>query len=644
MAQMHLLTGTLVDLGLSPLADRTPYVVVKTNMPGGHPVMDSTGHVVLPTTRVAVNAAGEWSVSLIDTSATDLNIEPDTLQYTLIAEGAPEGMRQSGTVKVGPFPLTSAQRIDQVDADTPAIAPSWRSAFRDEMEQVKDEVRDLSQIDTPDALVAALVPAASGSATSAALNNAIGERIAGLKYSTDAAGDTIVSSLDTHTGLVKVALMSDSTGGNPFRWPSISMTAIAARWPASHVAYQEWDHDTQAYGARQVFNTGTGFIPGTEGGLVTALSDNFNRTAADVIGTSPQTGSAWVGSAPIAAGNWSLDGSKLVRQSAAGVGIVRSDLGIAGDTTVTYTGVTMSTLPDTANREFNAWFRSEMGSVAVGLRCRLQVAASTGAVAYHLFMQDGAGSAILATGPANPIPANTASTTFNITITTVGRDVTCVVNGVTLTHTLTTEDHAKLVGTGVGIGTSAGTLVGTTIDSITATVDTEELPDRGHGFLFWNGIRAGSKLDYQTERLVAMLPADADIIVISSCHNYALTAAAPYIAEVEAFVTLAKVRAPQARVIVSSQNPEFAEGSWTQAHVDAHAERNRALRVKARDEGWGYIPAFEAFLSVPNWETALMLPDGIHPNSSVQDPVLNGNFVWRDTFLNYLEAHSLVTS
>ena len=134
MAQMHLLTGTLVDLGLSPLADRTPYVVVTTNMPGGHPVMDSTGHVVLPTTRVAVNAAGEWAVSLIDTSATDLNIEPDTLQYTLIAEGAPEGMRQSGTVKVGPFPLTSAQRIDQVDADTPAIAPSWRSAFRDEME------------------------------------------------------------------------------------------------------------------------------------------------------------------------------------------------------------------------------------------------------------------------------------------------------------------------------------------------------------------------------------------------------------------------------------------------------------------------------------------------------------------------------
>src|SRR5690606_38312338 len=156
---------------------------------------------------------------------------------------------------------------------------------------------------------------------------------------------------------------------------------------------------------------GVGFVPGTPGGVNTYLSDNFNRTAADLLGSTPQTGTAWYGASGDT-GTWGIDGAAAVK-NATGAGGARSDLGVAGDVTLTATGITPSTIGDTANREFNLRIKApSSANVDTGLVARIQVAATTGAVAWHLIKREAGVATVLATGMANPIAANTASVTF----------------------------------------------------------------------------------------------------------------------------------------------------------------------------------------------------------------------------------------
>lgn len=490
-----------------------------------------------------------------------------------------------------------------------------------------------------DAQVAAAISNPS-SLAGGALNAAIGQSVTGLNFRTDPAGDSLVSGLDNQSGVVKVVNFTDSTGTNPYRWPRLSATAIAARWPDTYLGFHEWKHDTteDGYNTREVVSTGSGFIPGAAGGVTTVLADNFNRTAADVIGTTGQTGGAWLANATNAAGNWSLNGTKMVRATSAVVGSVMQDLGQSGDTAFTLTGVTMSTLPDTANRELNVYVRSDLAGLNC-LRMRLQVATSTGAVAYALLKGVAGTSTSLATGTANPIPANTASNTFNVSVSTMGAVVTCVVNGVTISHTLSGGDQAATPGTHVGVSSSGGTLVGTTIDSVGATVNMPASTDSGHGLLFFNACKPGATLAYHTTHLNAMTPTDTDVAVINMGHNYGTDSPATFLAALETFIDLVLARAHGARVIVTSQNPQYAPRTAQQ--ITAHAARNTALRVWAHEQGHGYIPGHEAFIVRADRGQSLVLPDGLHPDSSVQKPD-NGNRAWAAAFAAYLEAHSMI--
>lgn len=208
MAQYY--TITVDDIGdFTPDGGVPKRAVVRTNLEPGAVVIDtSNNRLHLGATRFDfTDGSRALAMNLLATDATDLNLEPDTLQYWLdLYYNEPQGGHPARQMKVaiGPFPVTADGPLAGLAEhfDTPAISTSWRSAFRDEMVGLRDDTLDgidgvvdavaaeadraeaaadlavdISNIDTPDALVAALLPGSSGSATSTALNAAIEEQI-----------------------------------------------------------------------------------------------------------------------------------------------------------------------------------------------------------------------------------------------------------------------------------------------------------------------------------------------------------------------------------------------------------------------------------------------------------------------------------
>lgn len=460
-----------------------------------------------------------------------------------------------------------------------------------------------------------------------------------MSYPTDPNGTRLVSAIENHTGRTNVVLVSDSTGNDPFDWPRISMDAIALRWPDEHIKYRLWNHDTLAYPSFQTINEGSDFHPAVPAGIVTLFQDDFNTDVADVLGVTPPIGTPYYGPSG-SIGAWSIQNGKLVKTSTA-TGAVNVDLGATGDTVFTVNGVTISTMGDTANREFNIRIKTHP-TADTGIQSRIQIM-PTGSANWYLFKRINGAATTLLQGPIGTVPSKVESFTFDAELKLIGNVVSSTINGTTISHTLSPEDMDVFSPlTSVNISSSLGSLIGSSVESMQATVDRMASPDRGPALFFSNGARSGSSLVYQTEHLDAILPTDTDIMIINSSHNYSLMNAADYIATIKTFVETAKARVPGLKVIVTSQNPQFV-GVWTQKHADAHLSRLTALRVTAAEEGWGYVPVIESFLALPDKGQSRVLVDGIHPTSMHNDPVSNGCDLWRDVFMAYLDAHSLIS-
>lgn len=448
-------------------------------------------------------------------------------------------------------------------------------------------------------------------------------------------GSNLASALDMGYGDLVVAVAGDSTGNDTFEWVRKLATYFVDRYPADlGVTYRLWDDATQTYPSVTTLRSGTA----PTGGPTTLLHDTFTRTASDLKGTTPDVGPAW-GGATNAAGDWSIDGTKAVRTSDSSSSQQAVDLGQQGDVTLTLTGVTMSTIGDTANREFNAIVKQV--DATNYLRMRLQVAASTGAVAWHLFKVAAGSSTTLATGTANPITANTASVTFDCQVSVIGDQFQAIIGANTVTATLSAGDLTTYgPATTVGFTSSAGTLVGMSISEVTAVVDVTPTP--GHSVAIYNGSMPGSTLAYQQSRIADMYPVEPDLLFISPGHNYNATNATDYLAAVDSFVTDMRATYPDLPVVVMSQNPEFTDGGRSASYVSAHAARFAALRPHAAAQGWGYVPVFEAFVSKPSGGRAWVMADGIHP---AYDPtgVNDGGDLWVAQVTNYLNAMSYRT-
>lgn len=202
MAQHYTITGDLNALtGTLDLSRRR--AVITSNLPPNAVVVDKTNKTLhVGTGEFPIPADGVISVSLLESDATDTNVTG--IEYWLETETvlpilSNRNRRSQVTeVKLGPFKVTKNANLADADMvaqfETPATAPAWRDGFKTEMEAVKtlaqtiaaaeadraeaaaDLATDISNIATPDGVVAALIPL--GGAATAALCAAMGDQIA----------------------------------------------------------------------------------------------------------------------------------------------------------------------------------------------------------------------------------------------------------------------------------------------------------------------------------------------------------------------------------------------------------------------------------------------------------------------------------
>lgn len=128
MASTFTLSGDLADLGLHDFVigdgnQRQIKGYVRTNLGADAALIDKTEDVVLlGTTPVTVAADGTFSVLLIDTSSTDLNVDPNTLQYEMVVAYVDSGTQQPASWASGWFSLTADSDLTDLSTATSPTA------------------------------------------------------------------------------------------------------------------------------------------------------------------------------------------------------------------------------------------------------------------------------------------------------------------------------------------------------------------------------------------------------------------------------------------------------------------------------------------------------------------------------------------
>jgi len=436
----------------------------------------------------------------------------------------------------------------------------------------------------------------------------------------DRAGESLAAKLDTGAGDITLAVLGDSTGNDGDEWVALLRNKLLASRPKLRGEYTLWSDAAQAYPAMTVSQQGEGYVPG---GLLRLTDDPFNRTAADLTGTTPDVGAKWVAGA----GAFSVNENVATARSTGGT--VLTDGGRQGDMTVTLEGVTLNTTPTAAARQLQVYAKYATASNHIWLYLNVS---TTGVVTWGIFRRLAGTATQLVTGPNTVLPAN-ATTKFDMQLKVIGQTVTATVNGASISAVLSAADADSYAGAtqaGMANGNSGNTpATGATIDRFTLDVDAV---GQGQALRIYNGSMPGSTLAYQAQRLAAMLPAAPDLVFLSSGHNYGAGGDISYLTAVTDLVAAIRARYPNAGIAVCSQNPEFQP--WPNA--GQHLRRLTALRVKALTEGWGYVPALEAFLSQPDGGASLVNPtDGIHPLPA-------GSQLWGDTAYQYVTAKTML--
>lgn len=165
---------------------------VATNLPPGAVVVDTTNSVLhVGDGPLTIASNGDVTVDLLQTNATDTNVANWRYVIHLLAPSHASMKAGRGqvtaTYKVGPFAMTGNATLGELAGqfETPAVPLDWRDGFRTEMQDLRDESAanldaqiDLSQIATPDALIANRIET-PGSLTAQALSATIDARVPG---------------------------------------------------------------------------------------------------------------------------------------------------------------------------------------------------------------------------------------------------------------------------------------------------------------------------------------------------------------------------------------------------------------------------------------------------------------------------------
>lgn len=434
------------------------------------------------------------------------------------------------------------------------------------------------------------------------------------------------------SGFIRGAIAGDSVvndGGDP---PRKILQRLGELTPTGvGMTDKQWSTSTNAYGSNIVVKAATA-TPSTGG---TVLTDNFNRTAAELVGSTTSAGQVWGGTA----GSWSANGTVA---TPAGVGSLSFNAA-SKDVTLT-AAISLVTTNTGAQTILQVCASSTAASLGDNMVFAQLAVSTTGIPNFSVYKRiGGVNTQISSTNYSTGLTTNTATAqtaTVKLQIAIQQVTATITVNGTdTVISGTIAEGDVPLIGmmSGVKAGAPDGRIK---LDNF--IIDTPFTPGTTNGVEFWNAAVPGTSIDYQTARVATMYPAGTtfDFLFMCGGHNNGTQTAEDFIADVDEFVTAFRAIHPNTPIIISSENPQFAP-SLT---IVAHARRQAALRAYAMENGHEYLPAFEAFSNEANGGVGYVQSDGIHPTVSVPTISLNwsGATLWAAVWLNIINARRRV--
>ncbi|MBB3041038.1 hypothetical protein [Nocardioides soli] len=436
-----------------------------------------------------------------------------------------------------------------------------------------------------DAKVSALLDD-QGTETASALSASIGAVGGGL-FMPQGYGARALASKCAIGVNAAVGIAGDSTADKPYEYLQMGLAAFIKQFPRQSADRYEWD-GTSAYGTPQPILTGIT-------ARTVVMRDEFDRSAADLVGSTPNVGVVWfaIGNG---AGDWELNGSACVATADATSGSVFTTV-VAGD------GELVANLTLAANDAP----RFVVKRVNDSNRIRIDVQRNSSGQ-YRLQLWKFIGGVQTAIATSEYFFHNTAVTTFDVTCRVVGTRVTGSVNGQYIGGTLSTDDVTALsTGTGVGLeGANRGAAIINRMEWATVTAATSS-----GAVAIYNGSKSGSILSYQEGVISTLFPSGTllDVAIVNSGHNYGSGSASSYLVAIDSFIETLRTVQPDCGVVIASQNPEVSPAP----NVAAHAARNAALPGYAAVRGYGYIPSCETFATMLSIGPAYMQSDGVHP-------------------------------
>lgn len=413
-------------------------------------------------------------------------------------------------------------------------------------------------------------------------------------------GENLMTALDQKRAAV-LSILGDSVsykngsgnyvGTDGHEWPRQISSDLATEYPTCRVGYQLLSSGAPVtWGAEQVLQYGEG--------SASVFSDTFDRTAADLVGTSPNLGGAWAGTA--------------------------SEFSLPGDGTATRTaGSTVKNAATTAAARMDTTFDVTFDAAASGtVTC---MGSRVNATTYLMLRINPAADTVEAiTVYTNTVTVRrtftfaeagiAASGTVNVTLRInhkPGSQVEFTVGSASYTYALTgPEEAAYAAAVGVGIG---ATSVGAKFRTVSAMAPT---PAQG-SLHVWNGAMGSRDAQWSAANLAALLPEKPDAVIIAHSHNHEAETPAQFEAALDALVAaIWTLHGDAVGVLIAGQNPQYPPT----ANPAEHNARQAALRRYARVRGFGYIPVFEVFMA-ESFPQSLVLSDGVHPTTAGIDLV-----------------------
>lgn len=157
MATTHTLSGNIFKLARAPFGAKDLSVSVVTNLPHRGALVDKTTNgIYLGGFPADVNSStGDFTSELIDTSATDLNVAANTLEYEVRAVYVDPATGKRETWTSGWFPFTADANLADITTDVEPMAVQSASGYAADAAESAALARSISDIDTTDAAMKA---------------------------------------------------------------------------------------------------------------------------------------------------------------------------------------------------------------------------------------------------------------------------------------------------------------------------------------------------------------------------------------------------------------------------------------------------------------------------------------------------------